>query len=140
MRVTHFGPVRHSDRRKACRSIALVGAVLTLAVTGAWRQVPAAQAEQPYLYCNGTYGLDGGCPPPTYWTGFPADPLYNEGRNENGGWGAVQDYGTVSGYTGVYEGCCRNTVYDNLGGEQEKFPKVWNASNESALIHGRYGV
>jgi hypothetical protein len=76
----------------------------------------------------------------TYWTGFPGDPLYNECRNENGGWVAVQNYDSGYGYTGAYEACCRNTAYVNVYPEGEKFPKVWNASNENALIHGRYGI
>ncbi len=111
-----------------------------MCVTGALLVVPTAKAEQPELYCANYYTLDGGCPPPTDWTGWTSLPLYNEGINWNGGFVAVQDYDASIGYTQIVETCCRNTDYINVYPEGEKFPKVWNASKENALIHGRFGV
>jgi hypothetical protein len=98
-----------------------------------------AGAYQPELYCANYYTLDRGCPPPTDWTGWPGKPLYNEGINWNGGFVALQNF-VGNHYTVVRETCCRNTDYLNSYEEGEKFPKVWNASNENALIHGRFGV
>ncbi|MHB8241962.1 MAG: hypothetical protein ACYDHN_08225 [Solirubrobacteraceae bacterium] len=133
--------VGHSALRLSRQRVALMLALLGGAISGGCMLALAtARAEQPELYCSNYYTLNHGCPPPTDWTGWTGKPLYNEGINWSGGWVAMQNYDSSTGYTVVYEACCRNTDYVNSYAEGEKFPKVWNSSNETALIHGRFGV
>ena len=108
-------------------------AIVSCAVAGLSAGLPVAAASPP-LYCNAYESLDAGCPPPTTWMHLWSA---NEGRNESGGYVTVQEYTSEFGYSGTVTACCGNVASIPPFGGYYGFPKVWNSSNATDLIHGR---
>jgi len=114
-------------------SILLSLAALVVMVSIAAAEPSIASAENP-LYCNGTYGLDGGC------AEGPRGHIHvNEAKNENGGCISVQDWTTNYGYT-IPSQLCGEVVIFELTHKEESFPKCWNSTNAKDLIHCRYNT
>jgi hypothetical protein len=93
-----------------------------------------ARAENP-LYCNGTYGLNGGC-----GEGPRGDIHVNESKNENGGCIADTFWTVNYGYISPPSESCGETNVTELTHQEESFPRCWNRTNASDLIHCRYNT
>lgn len=95
--------------------------------------VSTASAENP-LYCSGTYSLNGGCAGPHGLIRI------NEARNESGGCIAIQMWASGYGYSEPWEACGGKVIAEELTVHVESFPKCWNRTNASDVIHCRYSI
>jgi len=92
-----------------------------------------ASAENP-LYCNGEWGLNGGC------SEGPRGHIHvNEGKNENGGCIDVAFWTVNFGYL-IPSEFCGGTDLSELTHKEESFPRCWNRTNAKDLIHCRYNT
>jgi hypothetical protein len=111
----------------------LVLAAFAVTITVAIAGPSIASAENP-LYCNGTYGLNGGC------SEGPRGHIHvNEAKNENGGCIAATFWTVNFGYLIANE-LCGQTLIVELSHKEESFPRCWNRTNASDLIHCRYNT
>jgi hypothetical protein len=124
----------HQALTRRGNTIRLSLAALVIMVSIAAIMPSIASAENP-LYCNGTYGLNGGC-----GEGPRGHIHVNESKNENGG--CIDDaFWTINyGYIGPIEECGGRVDIFELTHKEESFPRCWNRTNANDLIHCRYNT
>ena len=95
--------------------------------------VSTAAAENP-LYCSKTVSVNKGCEGPHGLI------RVNEARNEDGGCVAIQMWANGFGFSEPVEACGGKSIGEELLVKVESFPKCWNRTNSSDLIHCRYAL